>query len=516
MKKLWACAVVAMLLVAAAAFGAGSKEAVATGGVYKIVTQRDAGEGSFVEKYIYKDIQDKTGLKIDVTEIDSAAWAEKKALIFATNELPDVFLGVSFSAEEEVSYGTGGQLIALNKIIDKVGVETKKMFADFPYVVPAITTPDGNIYVMPRNDNNSRSMAVGGRFWTNTRWLKELGVAIPKTLDEFGAALKAMKTKGGNIIPVGGIYAKYDISQPIMNALGYVDGFTSAGTNRFGLDKADKNVVYVPTQPEYKEYLAFMNMLWTQGLLDKEYFTQADDAFVAKGHDQRYGFYTYAAHYLMVTDFDQYEIIPPLTSKVNSKQMTGESTGVYRGNAAITKACKNPEEAYKLIDYGYSYEGTLMVLGISDQPVYKGSPSYKTRPDGKFQYVWPAEFDSFWTFNIQKVGHYMLPFNINSFWANLFEEPNEASLSKNMYNGLAKYYRFIYPQVYLSKAQADVLAKYKVDLNTYVQQMDAKFITGEVSLDKFDEYVKTANSIGVAEMAKVYQDAYNVYLKAKK
>jgi putative aldouronate transport system substrate-binding protein len=478
----------------------------------KMVTCRDAGEGSFTEKYISTDIQKRTGIKLDVTEIDSAAWSEKKGILFATNELPDIFLGVTFSPEEEVSYGTGGQLIALNSIIDKVGVETKKMFEQYPYVVPAITTPDGNIYAMPRNDNNTRSMAVGGRFFLNTTWLKELNVAIPTTLDQFYDALVAIKGKGDNIIPVGGIYGQYDISQFILNALGYVEG-------KFALDKTNTNVVYVPVQPEYKEYLTFMNKLWKNGLLDKEYFTQSADTFVAKGQQMRYGFYTYAAHYLMVGDknYDQYEIIPPLTSDMNKTQMTGEYSGVMRGNAAITKVCKDPETAYKLIDYCYSYEGTLMVLGITDQPVYNGSATFKVRKeDGKNQYVWPSEFDSFWTFGIQKIGHYLMPFNINDWWRNYYEEPNEASLSKNFANGLAKYYRFVYPQVYLTKEQTETINKYDADLSTYVKQMDAKFITGEVSLDTFDDYVKTANSMGVADMIKVYQDAYDVYQKNNK
>ena len=475
-----------------------------------MVTCRDAGEGSFIEKYIYKDIQEKTNIKLNVTEIDSSAWQDKKGILFSTNELPDIFLGSTFTPQEEVSYGTGGQIIALNSIIEKVGTETKKMFEARPYVKAAITTPDGNIYAMPCDDNNPRSMAVDGRFWLNTQWLNELNVATPKTLDEFYNALVAIKSKGDDIIPVGGIYGKYDISQFILNALGYVE-------DKFALDKTDTSVVFVPTQPEYKEYLTFMNRLYANGLLDKEYFSQTEDQFVAKGQAMRYGFYTYAAHYLMVGDdkYDQYEIIPPLTSDVNSTQMTGQYSGVTRGRAAITSTCKDPENVYKLIDYCYSYEGTLMVLGISDQPVYNDKPSYTTMPDGKYQYIWPSEIDSFWTFNIQKVGHYLMPFTINEFWSNLHEEPNEASLSKNMANGLAKYYRFVYPQVYLTADQNSVINKYDADLTSYVQQMDAKFITGAEPLDKFDDYVKTANSMGVADMIKVYQDAYDTYQKNK-
>jgi putative aldouronate transport system substrate-binding protein len=152
-------------------------------------------------------------------------------------------------------------------------------------------------------------------------------------------------------------------------------------------------------------------------------------------------------------------------------------------------------------------------LGITDRPVFDGKGTYYTTDDGKFRYQWPSEYDSFWSYNIWKIGHHPLPFNINSFWHNLYEEPNEESLSRNMANGVEKYHRFVYPKVYRSKEQTDEINRYHADRESYIEQMDAKFITGEVPLSEFDNYVKTLNSMGVAEAVKIYQDVYNVYLK---
>lgn len=47
------------------------------------------------------------------------------------------------------------------------------------------------------------------------------------------------------------------------------------------------------------------------------------------------------------------------------------------------------------------------------------------------------------------------------------------------------------------------------DLTTYVEQMEAKFITGVESLDNWDNFIKTIESMGVKDYEKVYQQAYD-------
>jgi putative aldouronate transport system substrate-binding protein len=494
-------------------FAAGGRDAGtgAAGDAVKVVTIKTGG--AWKDKAISSIMPRKLGINMDVEEIDEEGWAERKGILFATNQLPDLFLGVTFTPEEEVTYGNSGQLIPLNALIDKVGVETKKLFSDYPYIKSAITTPNGNIYAMFANDATdgwTREMAVGGRLWLNTKWCRELNIAIPKTLDEFHDALAAFKRKDPNIIPVGGIYNKSygDVSQVILNALGYVE-------NRFTIGKDGKTVVFVPVQPEYREYLSFMNRLWNENLLDHEYFTQSDDTFLAKGQQGRYGFVNGKGMPILGdnTMIEEFEIIPPMTSRFNNIQMTGKYDAVNRGRAAITNKAKDPEKAYKLIDWCYSYEGTLMVLGITDEPILDGQGTYYTRPDGKFAYRWSKDYSNFWHYQVDKVGHWKFPFSINSFWANLYLEPVEVHLSRNMADRLEKYYKWVYPSVYFSKAQTDEINKYKADRESYIQQMDAKFITSETPLSEFDNYVRTLNSLGVPEAVKIYQDAYDVYIR---
>ncbi len=81
-----------------------------------------------------------------------------------------------------------------------------------------------------------------------------------------------------------------------------------------------------PSIRSYKQYLANMNQLYTEGLLDSEYYTQNDAQMKAKGEAMRIGAYTYAAHFVLTgsTDpavYDQYVVPEPLTSDVFTEKV---------------------------------------------------------------------------------------------------------------------------------------------------------------------------------------------------
>ena len=55
----------------------------------------------------------------------------------------------------------------------------------------------------------------------------------------------------------------------------------------------------------------------------------------------------------------------------------------------------------------------------------------------------------------------------------------------------------------------------KTDIKTYVDQMEAKFVVGQEPLTKWDDYVKMINKMGLDEMLKIYQDAYDRWNKSE-
>src|SRR5690625_7444431 len=112
--------------------------------------------------------------------------------------------------------------------------------------------------------------------WINKKWLDELGLDVPETLEEFKEALIAFRdedTSGtGNVLP-------FSAQVPSTNSGFQKPIFTSFGTENQstdviirGQDEAGEagEAVFVPLTGEYKEGARFVRVVWEEDLMDAE------------------------------------------------------------------------------------------------------------------------------------------------------------------------------------------------------------------------------------------------------
>ena len=59
--------------------------------------------------------------------------------------------------------------------------------------------------------------------------------------------------------------------------------------------------------------------------------------------------------------------------------------------------------------------------------------------------------------------------------------------------------------------EGEQLSMLRTDLETMLTENEAKFITGERSLDEWDDYVKELESAGMSDYVELYQTAYERY-----
>jgi putative aldouronate transport system substrate-binding protein len=72
-----------------------------------------------------------------------------------------------------------------------------------------------------------------------------------------------------------------------------------------------------------------------------------------------------------------------------------------------------------------------------------------------------------------------------------------------------------YPYPVFSVADAQAVNDIRKDLDVYLAECEAKFITGGMSFDKWDEYVQTCNKMGIQKLESYFQKAYDTIAKAK-
>ena len=66
----------------------------------------------------------------------------------------------------------------------------------------------------------------------------------------------------------------------------------------------------------------------------------------------------------------------------------------------------------------------------------------------------------------------------------------------------------IWPIFTYTAEESEEASVIRTDINNYVNTMRARFVTGEESLDKWDEYVHQINTMGADRLCEIVNNAY--------
>lgn len=155
--------------------------------------QRDQNQAEWKDMLVMQKYEEMTNVHMDFQEVPADGFAENKQLLFASNELPDVFLRCGINQNEVSTYGVGsGQLMALDELIDEYAPNLTKIFEDYPAMKTACMAADGHIYTLPFI-NLSATGKMDFKQWINIKWLETVGKEIPTTIEEFKDVLIAFR-----------------------------------------------------------------------------------------------------------------------------------------------------------------------------------------------------------------------------------------------------------------------------------------------------------------------------------
>lgn len=136
------------------------------------ITLRVFGQqGPVQEKWdnmgMWKKYQEMTNIQLDFTDVLAAeGYDEKKSLMWASNEYPDIFVRAQLNNAEIVKYGGMGILAPLEDLIPVYAPNMQKLIDEDPAILSRITAPDGHIYTLPAIF--TLTAARGQKFWMNT------------------------------------------------------------------------------------------------------------------------------------------------------------------------------------------------------------------------------------------------------------------------------------------------------------------------------------------------------------
>lgn len=426
--------------------------------------------------------------------------AEKRNLLLASGEYPDMFFKSGLTATDLEKYGPQGIFVPLEDLIRQYAPNLTALL-DEKDAWQYITSSDGHVYSLPEISVPKGAM---NSYWLNKRWMDNLGLEEPKSFDELYEVLKAFKEQDANgngdpndEIPVTCTdictpelflqYADYAYDQPTKTAV--IDG----------------KLTYIPTDERFKDYINFVTRLYQDGIMDPNAFTQKHEQQAAIGQSgDVLGSFFEAGAYLGVgrDNDDDYIILAPFQEGTYPM-----GTGIFSGTMTITDACEHPEVLVAWADQFYTEEGgTLAWLGVEGK-------TFQYNEEGYWEWITGAGYgDDVNTVRTSSTiqGSQNHPSVQPDCWYDKMSPDNEDDLYlKEQRDRVTPLGVVPLPMMLYTEEENESLSTYKTDIDSYIQQYVAQVATGALDLEEsWDTYVETMNAMGAQEMAGIYEAAY--------
>ncbi|MBO5032301.1 MAG: ABC transporter substrate-binding protein [Lachnospiraceae bacterium] len=477
------------------------------------------------ERVIFQRLEDATNVHINWTCFVEDQFNDKKNLALSqAKSLPDGLFNAGMSNYDLLRYAKQGVIIPLEDLIDNYMPNLQAVFEKYPEYRTMCTAPDGHIYAFPwieqLGEGKEAIQSIGGMPFINKKWLDELNLDIPETTDELTEVLKAFKENdpagNGDTIPMSFIIngGNEDLHE-LMGAFGEGYGDVPdhiAVTN-------DKEVIWTATQEGYKEAIEWLHELYEAGLMDPEGFTQDWSTYVAKGKADRYGlFFTWDAANIG-SNLEDYVPLPALSGPDGMKNVCRQSgsatSGFDRGRCVLTSNCKDTALAAKWIDQMYAplqspqnnwgtygEEGKFNIFELSQNE--NGTEMLKHMDLGSES---PVEVRQNQSVN----GPLAV---LNDYYNEYVTCPDDAQYRLDWIKDIYVQdmnNEYVYPNVFMSQEDTDLINQYETDLKQYTEQMRADWIMNGGIEEGWDAYLTKLDEYGLQKYLEIKQRYLDEY-----
>ena len=509
----------------------------------KVATLQADGYGTSNpdDYWFFAWIQQKMNITFDTTMIPVSSWEERKPLMFAGGDLPDLMLCMGFTTSDLVTYGESShQLLDWTPYLNEDIMPTLCAWFDYyPTFRAAVSNSNGGMYSLPTSSRESDLGGTAARYFISTKWLEEAGIAAPGTLDEFVDMLREFKTLYPDSIPLGGGYGT-NAPNPclaVFNALGYITN------DPLGISPAIREgQVVIPAADEYyRNFLETMKTLYDEELVSKDMFTMYEDQFKALALENKFGAFGDVPYLYLPDTWNEWESLSPLTSDVNSVKQWYNSDFFRTGQFAINADTAYPELLCRLGDWFFTDDGCVYAWGgpqkdseetlgmtggwfINEEKVFKQQDVLDEKYPNNWEYYLNVCYPNGNFAGIGNTSSFSLE-NQETFYNIKWERGGYPDYARpldpttgdgffriSQLEKLSDYVVEGYPtKVFFTDEINTRISDLTTIIKSYVTTETAKFITGQRPLDDFDKYIEELKGIGVDEYLGYYADYYESY-----
>lgn len=472
---------------------------------------------SYNEKPAWKNITEETGITIEWVELAAGTAAERVPLMLAGGDMPDVFWALLSDAQVQQNEE---QLVAIEDLVDtfapncvatyeQLGVDWKEI----------ATTPSGHIYGLLGRYESLYENSGDGIQIINQAWLDAVGKELPTTLDEYTDVLRAFKEQdpngNGQADEIPYCFSEDMWCAYATNTMGWWGIGDGAGSDTTSSKSTRDGVVSGSVNTdEYRQYLEYHHMLYSEGLMDQEGFSQNTEMFSTKIKSNQVGTYFAwtALEYLSSEQEKDWVVLPPIQALEGVDPIANgevQRSTIQKNKWVVTNQCEYPEAAIRLWDYQARDVESALTVALSEKGVL-----WDEYEDGSgYYFVVPEDTTPEFTFEHMKYTYGVVNdgplLTIADTPKNDGEISPAAALRDTMVDQVDEYFipkEDQLPQTYVSTEAIDRRTFIETDLFAYIKQFRAQAIMNGFTDAEWDAYVERLDQLQYQEWLQWYQD----------
>ncbi len=308
---------------------------------------------------IAAEITERTGVTLEITHPDGETDLD---VLTASGTLPDLI----YAGERTEELISSEMLVPLDDYIESTGEFFPALYGE---KLDGLRYSDGKIYTFGTGGSSPAQFTADGTFQIQYAVLAELGYPEITTLEQLGECLKQYMEKHPEctgLLLCGS--PKNQWIDTVSARVNYVLGYPNDG--EFLVDNETGEAVYKWTDPRTGEFIKWLNQMYNEGVLDKNSFSLKHDAYldrIALGNTAAiadyYADYSPAEEKLeAAAKYDRTYCPLPVALDSDTKVTFLADYGFSPADGiAITTSCKEPERAFRFLDWWCGDEAQELV-----------------------------------------------------------------------------------------------------------------------------------------------------------
>ncbi len=495
---------------------------------FNVYSSKNASALDYNDMKIMQDLYASTNVKVNWENVSESVYASQKNLIFGnTKDRPDAIYHAGMSAGEIIRYAERKVLLPVSDYLEYMP-NFAKILEERPDIKNQITNvSDGKIYALPRIEEMGL-LQHPNLLFLNKNWTAQaikagavsgiseadLKDGLSLTADQMEDILTYFKTNDMNgngsndERPLNFVYNNWQGNQCDLY------GMFGINDNLEHRVVIDGTVTYTVLDDRFKEATNYISGWVEDGLIDMVSFEQSQDNFLANGKGlEMYGAFYWWESETVVSNPENYIVCEPLTGPHGDQTIcVSNNPEVGTGELVIFADCPNVEVLLTYFDRYYAPEVSAQInygaIGVAFEEekdadgmlVPKDPPAGVTTDELRLQNA---------PLGIIYLSDYA--------WENVVHMEPRARLRKER---LEKYATpFVaenvtpVPNLQFTLEELNVLSNYETNVNDYIRTNLIKWLTqGGVSDSDWTSFKsQLTGKIGITQIQKVYQDAYDRY-----